>query len=166
MKATFLGTVYTKTNKDHVCYTCWKTITPDFLHKTRHDVWKEGQAVVNKYYCATCDNLLKNQPMLMQEDWKPYNPEYWEFTKRFPHIFNPFFAKKYDIDKRVAVIGDLQMLFGLWFFAKIQYCIAHKIFWLKSFNGYKYRFDNADLEEYAKTHEKTKTHAYFLFDNF
>ena len=166
MKETFLGTVYTKANKDHVCYTCWKTINPDFLHKTRHDVWKEWKTVVNKYFCKTCEELMDNQLMLKSEDWKPYNPKYWEFTTRFPHVYNPYFKEKYTtVADRIGIISDLQLVFGLWLFAKIQYFIAHRLFWAKHFNGYKYRFDARDYREFAKSFENTKNHAFYLFDN-
>lgn len=82
MKETFLGTVYTKTNKDHVCFGCWETIKSG--NKTRHDVWKEDKTVVNKYFCKNCEAIITN----IANIWgKPYNPRKNNFADYWSKIF-------------------------------------------------------------------------------
>lgn len=137
--------------------------------KIRHDVWrtkKNGKnTVVNKYFCPECDHLLKTQVSLQGENGKPYNPEEREFIVRFPQIFSLHFINKYrKIEDRIDAIFDLQMIFGLWTFAKIQYFVANRIFRAKKFNGFYYRFDKNDYKYFKKSYNHTKNQAYILLD--
>lgn len=170
MKDTFLGTVYARPNKTHTCHTCGAEIKPFRLpswekQKIRHDVWKTWKTVVNKYFCKECEHLLDTQVSLQTNDKKPYNPEKREFIVRFPQLFQEYFKTYYpDIRERIEVIFDLQMIFGIWKSAKIQYFFAKRIFRLKKFNGFYYRFDHDDYKKFKKTYNQTKNQAYILLD--
>lgn len=85
MKETFLGTVYTTTNKAHDCFACWKKIHAG--NKTRHDVWKEDKTVINKYYCKTCDAIVRSIGSIAE---KPYNPRKNNFKDCGSKIFDLF----------------------------------------------------------------------------
>jgi len=56
------------------------------------------------------------------------------------------------------------MIFGLWFGAKIQYFFVNKILRKKQFNGFYYRFDKKDYNEFKKSYNHTKNQAYILLD--
>lgn len=156
----FLGTKYTKWNKDHTCHTCSHNIPKGTT--VRHDVWKEGKTVKNKYLCKDCD-ILHDHFQYNYWNLGHHNPQENEYKTKFPHLFTSHFRRKYAIRKRINVVAEIQRVFIHGTTGQIIYRVLHKMLGLKTFGAYKFIFDASDYLDYKRTHKEARhTSVYML----
>lgn len=162
---TFLGYKVTTTNKPNKCFWCFSTIKT--WTKTRHDIWKVGKSVENRYYCECCETIFETQSFLKNEvinkKWEskivPMNLVKWELRMRYPFMYKCNF-KKYDSKHRIKILSDLFELYTSWFFPILWY----KIWWYTWF--WKQRsFTMFDFEEFSEIYEKEKQFIFYIFNN-
>lgn len=152
-KAQFFGTRHTKIRKDQTCFGTGKTIKAGTY--TRHDVWKEWDKMVSKYYCQECEYLFDTQYTLRLYG-QPFNPMKGQIIQMFPQFFQRHF-EKYDMEKRIIVLADLRQ-----FFEKSLIFGFVKYFFASLFKKTSYSFDKEDLREFATTYEHTKAYWHFI----